>query len=166
MLMQPPPRAAADGEIVAGSQADISARLERLPITRRVFWTRNIIGAATFFDGYTVIAIAYAMPVLVREWGLKPEQTGLILSMGYIGQLIGAVFFGWLAERIGRLSVLLFTILLFVSMDIACLFAWGAASMMIFRFVQGIGTGGEVPVASAYINEYIGSKGRGRFFLL
>lgn len=147
-------------------QADISARLERLPVTRRVFWTRNIIGAATFFDGYTVIAIAYAMPVLVREWGLGPEQTGLILSMGYLGQLIGAVFFGWLAERIGRLSVLLFTILLFVSMDVACLFAWGAASMMVFRFIQGIGTGGEVPVASAYINEYIGSKGRGRFFLL
>ncbi|WP_296582322.1 MFS transporter [Xanthobacter sp.] len=168
--MQTPPHLSAGGtpdlRSDAERQADISARLERLPITRRVFWTRNIIGAATFFDGYTVIAIAYAMPVLVREWGLKPEQTGLILSMGYLGQLIGAVFFGWLAERIGRLSVLLFTILLFVSMDVACLFAWGAASMMAFRFIQGIGTGGEVPVASAYINEYIGSKGRGRFFLL
>lgn len=152
--------------VPADPQADISSRLERLPITPRVFWTRNIIGAATFFDGYTVIAIAYAMPVLVKEWGLKPEETGYILSMGYLGQLFGAVFFGWLAERIGRLSVLLFTILLFVSMDAACLFAWGAGSMMLFRFVQGIGTGGEVPVASAYINEYIGSKGRGRFFLL
>lgn len=170
MLMQTPQHLGAggspDARTHAHQQADISARLERLPITRRVFWTRNIIGAATFFDGYTVIAIAYAMPVLVREWGLKPEQTGMILSMGYLGQLIGAVFFGWLAERIGRLSVLLFTILLFVSMDVACLFAWGAASMMAFRFIQGIGTGGEVPVASAYINEYIGSKGRGRFFLL
>lgn len=157
---------AAGPRIPTDPQADISSRLERLPITPRVFWTRNIIGAATFFDGYTVIAIAYAMPVLVKEWGLKPEETGYILSMGYLGQLFGAIFFGWLAERIGRLSVLLFTILLFVSMDVACLFAWGAGSMMLFRFVQGIGTGGEVPVASAYINEYIGSKGRGRFFLL
>ncbi|NTI62769.1 MFS transporter [Agrobacterium rhizogenes] len=147
-------------------QADIGARLERLPITREVFWARNIVGAATFFDGYTVIAIAYAMPVLVREWGLSPQQTGMILSMGYLGQLVGAVFFGWLAERLGRLKVLLFTILLFVSMDVACLFAAGAGTMILFRFVQGIGTGGEVPVASAYINEYIGSKGRGRFFLL
>jgi putative MFS transporter len=146
--------------------AGISARLERLPVTKQLLWTRNIIGAATFFDGYTVIAIAYAMPILVREWKLDPQETGLILSMGYLGQLVGAIFFGWLAERIGRLSVLLFTILLFVSMDFACLFAWGALSMMLFRFVQGIGTGGEVPVASAYINEYIGSKGRGRFFLL
>jgi len=147
-------------------QADISARLERLPITRPVFWARNIVGAATFFDGYTVIAIAYAMPVLVREWGLSTQQTGMILSMGYLGQLIGAILFGWLAEKIGRLKVLLFTILLFVSMDIACLFAAGAGMMMLFRFLQGVGTGGEVPVASAYINELISSKGRGRFFLL
>lgn len=160
-----PPAGAAPARAQAAAidgQAEISARLERLPITRRVFWTRNIIGAATFFDGYTVIAIAYAMPVLVREWGLDPQQTGAILSMGYLGQLFGAVLFGWLAERVGRLKVLLFTILLFVSMDVACLFAVSASMMMLFRFVQGIGTGGEVPVASAYINEYIGSHGRGR----
>lgn len=147
-------------------QADISARLERLPITKKVFWARNIIGAATFFDGYTVIAIAYAMPVLVREWGLTPQEVGMILSSGYLGQLFGAVFFGWLAERVGRLRVLFFTIVLFVAMDLGCLFATGAWMMIILRFIQGIGTGGEVPVASAYINEYIGSKGRGRFFLL
>jgi putative MFS transporter len=147
-------------------QSDISARIERLPITRPVFWIRNITGAATFFDGYTVIAISYAMPVLVREWHLDAQQTGAILSLGYLGQVFGAVLFGALAERFGRLKILLVTIMLFVGMDIACLFAWGAASMMVFRFMQGIGTGGEVPVASAYINEFISSKGRGRFFLL
>ncbi|WP_042956556.1 MFS transporter [Pseudomonas brassicacearum] len=148
------------------SQANISARLERLPITRQVFWARNIIGAATFFDGYTVIAIAYAMPVLAKEWNLTATQIGMILSFGYLGQLLGAVFFGWLAERIGRMKVLTFTILLFVAMDVACLFAWSAGSMILFRFLQGIGTGGEVPVASAYVNELIGSKKRGKFFLL
>ena len=164
MLMQTPAFALAPGAFEA--QARISARLERLPITRQVFWARNIIGAATFFDGYTILAIAYAMPVLVGEWKLTPPEVGMILSFGYLGQLAGAVFFGWLAERIGRLRVLLVTVLVFVSMDIACLFAWGAWSMILFRFVQGIGTGGEVPVASAYINEFIGAKRRGRFFLL
>jgi MFS transporter, putative metabolite:H+ symporter len=148
------------------AQSNISARIERLPLTRQVFWLRNIIGAATFFDGYTVLAIAYAMPVLVREWHLTPHQIGMIFSAGYLGQLVGAIFFGWLAERVGRLRVLLFTIILFVIMDAACLFAVGAASMILLRFLQGIGTGGEVPVASAYINEYIGAKRRGRFFLL
>jgi putative MFS transporter len=145
---------------------DISARIERLPVTRRLSLIRVIIGAATFFDAYTVLAIAFAMPVLSREWQLTPSQIGMILSCGYLGQMVGAVFFGWLAERIGRLQVLLLTIIVFVGMDVACLFAWSAWSMSLFRFIQGIGTGGEIPVASAYINEFIGAKRRGRFFLL
>src|SRR5258708_40242508 len=90
----------------------------------------------------------------------------MIISAGYVGQLFGAVLFGSLAERIGRLKTLFITIVLFVSMDISCLFAWSGASMMAFRFLQGVGTGGEVPVASAYINEFIGAEKRGRFFLL
>jgi hypothetical protein len=101
---------------------DISARIERLPITRKLSSIRVIIGAATFFDAYTVLAIAFAMPVLSREWQLTPSQIGMILSFGYLGQLVGAVFFGWLAERIGRLQVLLLTIILFVGrMSPACL---------------------------------------------
>ena len=158
--------------LVAGSEAhntanaELVARLERLPVTRRLMLIRVIIGVATFFDAYTVLAIAFAMPQLVSEWKLSPAEVGFIISAGYIGQLIGAVFFGSLAERIGRLKTLFFTIVLFVSMDISCLFAWSGMSMMLFRFLQGIGTGGEVPVASAYINEFVGAKKRGRFFLL
>ena len=102
------------------------------------------------------------MPQLVTQWQLTPAWVGFILSAGYLGQLIGAVLFGWVAEKIGRLPTLLITIVLFVSMDIACLFAWSGAAMLAFRFFQGIGTGGEVPVASAYINEFVGAHKRGR----
>jgi MFS transporter, putative metabolite:H+ symporter len=154
------------GGSAAIANAELVARLERLPVTRRLLLIRIIIGSATFFDAYTVLVIAFAMPSLVEEWSLTPAWVGFILSAGYLGQLIGAVMFGWVAEKIGRLPTLLITIVLFVSMDVACLFAWSGASMLIFRFFQGIGTGGEVPVASAYINEFIGAKKRGRFFLL
>jgi putative MFS transporter len=156
----------ASGPEAARINAELVARLERLPVTRRLSLIRIIIGSATFFDAYTVLAIAFAMPQLVTEWHLSAGEIGMILSAGYVGQIFGALFFGHLAERIGRLPVLLITILLFVSMDIGCLFAWGAWSMIVLRFLQGIGTGGEVPVASAYINEFIGAKKRGRFFLL
>jgi putative MFS transporter len=156
----------AGGPDAARINAELVARLERLPVTRRLSLIRIIIGSATFFDAYTVLAIAFAMPQLVTEWHLSAGEIGMILSAGYVGQIFGALFFGHLAERIGRLPVLLITILLFVSMDIGCLFAWGAWSMIVLRFLQGIGTGGEVPVASAYINEFIGAKKRGRFFLL
>ncbi|MGO4235492.1 MFS transporter [Pseudarthrobacter sp. YAF2] len=156
----------AGGPDAARINSELVARLERLPVTRRLSLIRIIIGSATFFDAYTVLAIAFAMPQLVTEWHLSAGEIGMILSAGYVGQIFGALFFGHLAERIGRMPVLLITILLFVSMDIGCLFAWGAWSMIVLRFLQGIGTGGEVPVASAYINEFIGAKKRGRFFLL
>ena len=148
------------------ANAELVARLERLPVTRRLMLIRVIVGIATFFDAYTVLAIAFAMPQLVSEWKLSPTEVGLIISAGYVGQLFGAVIFGSLAEKFGRLKTLFITILLFVSMDVACLFAWSGASLMLFRFLQGLGTGGEVPVASAYINEFVGAEKRGRFFLL
>jgi putative MFS transporter len=113
-----------------------------------------------------VLAIAFAMPSLVSEWKLSATEVGMILSAGYVGQLFGAVIFGSMAEKYGRLKILFVTIMLFVSMDVACLFAWSGGSMIVFRFLQGVGTGGEVPVASAYINEFIGAEKRGRFFLL
>lgn len=157
---------AADRPADVQSNATLVARLERLPVTPRLMLIRVVVGIATFFDAYTVLAIAFAMPQLVSEWQLTPTEVGLIISAGYIGQIFGAVIFGSLAERFGRLKTLFFTILLFVSMDVMCLFAWSGASMMLFRFLQGVGTGGEVPVASAYINEFVGAEKRGRFFLL
>ncbi len=148
------------------SAAGLIARVERLPASRPVTWARMVVGMATFFDGYTTLAIAYTLPILSKTWHLSPTTVGAIIASGYFGQLIGAVFFGWLAERIGRLPVLAMTIGIFAVMSLACIFSWDPRSLMVFRFIQGIGTGGEVPVASAYVNEFIGARVRGRFFLL
>ena len=76
----------------ATANAELVARLERIPVTRRLLLIRIIIGSATFFDAYTVLVIAFAMPSLVEEWSLTPAWIGFILSAGYLGQLIGAVF--------------------------------------------------------------------------
>src|SRR5262249_18590373 len=86
----------------AAGNAQLVARLERLPVTRRLMLLRVIVGIATFFDAYTVLAIAFAMPQLVSEWALTPAEVGMIISVGYVGQLFGAVLFGSLAEKIGR----------------------------------------------------------------
>ena len=80
--------------------------------------------------------------------------------------LAGALFFGWLAERYGRVTAMIWSILIFAIMSLACAFAWDYNSLIIARTVQGFGLGGEVPVAATYISELARAKGRGRFVLL
>jgi putative MFS transporter len=147
-------------------QAMLIARLERLPMTRIHVLARLIVGCATFFDGYTSLTIAYALPVLVHQWSMSPQSAGYIISVGYLGQLCGALLFGWLAERKGRLRVTTMTVAVYSVMNLVCVFAWSPVSLGLFRFIQGIGVGGEVPVAGTYINELSTARNRGRFFLL
>lgn len=144
----------------------IIQRIERMPMTRWHVRARVIIGTATFFDAFDVLALAFVLPVLAAMWQLTPQQIGILIAVGFVGQLFGALFFGWLAERIGRVRTTALTVFLFALVSLACAFAWSYNSLLIMRFVQGVGLGGEVPVAAAYINELSKAKGRGRFFLL
>jgi MFS transporter, putative metabolite:H+ symporter len=157
--------ASAARDSIAG-QREIAARLERLPMGGLRTKARLIVGTATFFDGFDAISIAQAMPVLVGLWKLSPGDVGLLISAGFFGQCIGAFCIPWLAERMGRLRMMTFTIALFGIASLACGFTWDFHSMAVARFVQGLGLGGEVSCAATYINEIARSRGRGRFFLL
>ena len=149
-----------------GSIGDVVARIERLPISWWHIKARIIIGVATFFDAFDALAIAFVLPVLVPMWHLGGPQIGLMISAGYLGQLAGALFFGWLAERHGRIRAIVWSIAIFAVMSLACALAWDYQSLVAARVAQGFGLGGEVPVAAAYISELARAKGRGRFVLL
>ena len=149
-----------------GSIDDVVARIERMPISWWHVRTRIIIGVATFFDAFDALAIAFVLPVLVPLWKLNGPQIGFLIATGYLGQLAGALFFGWIAERYGRLTAVVWSILIFAVMSAACAFAWDYQSLIVARTVQGFGLGGEVPVAATYISELARAKGRGRFVLL
>ena len=150
----------------AGSVDDIVARLERLPTSWWQVKARIIVGVATFFDAFDALAIATVLPVIVPLWKLAPQQIGFMISAGFVGQLIGALLFGWVAERYGRMTAMIWSIALFAVMSLVCAFAWDYNSLLVFRTIQGIGLGGEVPVAAVFISELARAKGRGRFVLL
>ena len=146
--------------------AQLLARIERLHISPWHIKACLIMGTATFFDAFDVLAIAYVLPVLVGVWKLSPQQIGILISSGFAGQIFGALFFGALAERIGRLRAATYAMALFSVMSFVCALSWNLSALLIFRLIQGIGLGGEVPIAAAYVNEIVRAKGRGRFFLL
>ncbi|PAJ82089.1 MFS transporter [Burkholderia ubonensis] len=144
----------------------IIARLERLPANAMQIRARVLIGAATFFDGFDVITIAATLPLLIHKWGLSPNQIGLLIASGAIGQLIGAFLFPALAEKHGRVKAIAWSSAVIGVTSIACGFAPTFEVFVLLRILQGLGLGGELPVAATYINEITRAHGRGRFVLL
>lgn len=153
-------------EQVVDRTSQLLTRMESVPFSRWHLKPRIIMGSATFFDAFDALSLAFVLPVLIGMWNLSPAQIGLLIGSGYIGQAIGAIFFGWLAERRGRVFSAKWTVFLMSIMSIACVFSGNFMALFIFRFIQGIGVGGEVPVAASYINELSRAQGRGRFFML
>jgi MFS transporter, putative metabolite:H+ symporter len=146
--------------------ASLLSRIERVQVSPWHIRALIVMGSATFFDAFDVLAIAYVLPTLIGLWKLAPRTIGVLISSSFLGQIVGALFFGWLAERIGRLQCAKITIALYSLMSLLCAAAWNIPSLLLFRTIQGVGLGGEVPVAAAYINEISRAKGRGRFFLI
>jgi MFS transporter, putative metabolite:H+ symporter len=152
-------------QTVAGP-AELLARMERTPFTRWHMKARIVMGSATFFDAYNALSLAFALPVLIRLWHITPAQSGLLLGVSYIGQLAGALIFGWLAEKYGRVYSAAGAVAIMSVMNLVCALAGNFNALLICRIIQGIGVGGEMPVAATYINELSRAHGRGRYFLL
>lgn len=150
----------------AATPEDILARIERLPLSAWQIRTRLIVGTATFFDAFDALAITYVLPVIAPAWKLAPADISWLISAGFLGQLIGAIAGGAVAERIGRRPVIVAAVLWFGLFSIACGWAWNEQSLLVLRLLQGLGLGAEVPVAATYISELARAKGRGRFVLL
>ncbi|HKT19176.1 MAG TPA: MFS transporter [Stellaceae bacterium] len=148
-----------------GDMRHIVARLERLPYSSWHRDMRLIICTAWFFDAFDSVAIAYVLPPLIGLWHLTPQQIGPLIGIGFAGQLVGAVGFGWIAEHWGRRNAMLTTLLIFTLGALACAFATSYGMLFGLRFIQGIGLGGEIPLMAAYVNEFAKAKGRGRFSL-
>jgi len=155
---------AASGDAATDSvrAAELIARIESVPFSRWHIRPRVIMGSATFFDAFTALSLASATPVLVQLWGLTLTQVGYLLAASYIGQFAGALIFGWLGERIGRVMSATYATLIMAVVSLACAFTGNFTEMFICRLIQGIGVGGEMPVAATYINELSRAHGRGR----
>ncbi len=142
------------------------ARMGRVPFSRWHMRARLVMGSATFFDAFDALSLAFVLPVLKGLWQLTPAQIGFLISASYVGQFFGALLFGVLAEKFGRIRSATFAIAVMSVMAIFCMFTGSFEGLLLCRFIQGIGVGGEVPVAATYINELSPVKSRGRFFML
>src|SRR3712207_6645128 len=144
------------------TSASRAQRLDRLPFTRE--HGRLVVGSGLGWalDAMDVGLISFVMAALAVQWSLTPTELSWIGSIGFVGMALGATLGGLLADRIGRRQVFALTLLVFGLATGAAALAWSVASLLVFRFLIGLGLGAELPVASTLVSEYAPARVRGR----
>src|SRR5213596_3698350 len=158
--MQSFPHSLSDSSIV---ETDIPARLDRLPWGR--FHTRVVValGITWILDGLEV-TLAGALSGALKESPVLEftnADVGIASSAYLAGAVLGAVFFGWLTDRLGRKRLFFITLAVYLVATAATAFSWDLASFMLFRFLTGAGIGGEYTAINSTIQELVPARYRG-----
>ncbi|RKS85106.1 putative MFS transporter [Orbus hercynius] len=125
-----------------------------------------LAGTGWLFDAMDIGLLDFILTALKVDWNLTASQLGWIASVNSIGMAIGAFVFGIYADKKGRKSAFLLTLLMFSIASGLSAFAWGFVSLIILRFFIGLGLGGELPVASTLVSESVPPSVRGRIVVL
>lgn len=105
-------------------------------------------------DGFDTAAIGFIAPAIRAEWSATPAQLAPLFGAGLFGLMLGAFAFGPLADRFGRKTILIFSVLFFGLASLASSFAGSIGTLTMLRFVTGLGLGGAMPNAITLTSEY------------
>lgn len=125
-----------------------------------------ICWATVIADGFDVVVFGAVVPSLLAdpEMGLTPAKAGVIGSMALIGMFIGSLMSGALADRFGRKSMLIASVLWFSAFTGLCATAPNAEVLGLLRLLAGIALGGVMPAAGALTAEYSSARQRNLVF--
>lgn len=138
--------------------------VESKPLSRNKLL--GVAGVGWMFDAMDVGILSFIIAALGMEWNLTATEKGWIGSVNSIGMAVGAIFFGILADKVGRKKIFMWTMLLFSVTSGLSALASSLAIFLILRFFIGMGLGGELPVASTLVSESVKKEERGRVVVL
>jgi MFS family permease len=144
-------------------ETDIPARLDRLPWGRFQTLVVVALGITWILDGLEVTLVGALAGALKQSPVLNFSNTeiGLASSAYLAGAVIGALFFGWLTDRLGRKKLFFITLAVYLVATAATAFSWNFWSFALFRFLTGAGIGGEYTAINSTIQELVPARVRG-----
>ncbi len=135
-------------------------QLESSRVSRSTIKVLALSGAGVFMDGYDLFIIGVA--VLFIPFNTSKFDTALITSAALLGAVFGAVFFGNLADRLGRKRLYVVDLVFFVVFAATSAFSQNLWELYVFRFLLGIGIGADYPISASYITEFVSNRHRGK----
>jgi len=115
-----------------------------------------------FVDGFDLYVTSVAEPLFKKSLSLTPLWLGITQAAAPIGAAIGAVLIGYITDRVGRKTMLVFNFVLFVVSALLSAMAWDVYSLCLFRLLVGFGVGSDYPVCAAYLSEMSPNHSRGK----
>ena len=132
------------------------------PLTamQRNVWILSALGVA--LDGFDFFIIGVAMPQIQEAFQASAWQVGLIGAAAVLGAVVGALGLGPLTDKFGRKTIFLIDLGFFVVFSVLSALAWDVWSLILFRFLLGVGIGADYPISATYVAETMPSHIRGR----
>lgn len=140
----------------------VGRRLDRLVWTPFHTKVAMALGIGWLLDSFEVSVIGNVLPILKKLWHITDVQASALVTIWLVGIMIGAFFFGYLADRFGRRKLFIATLLLYSTCTVISAFSPGYYFFAIFRFLTAIGVGAEYSAINAAIGELIPARVRGR----
>ncbi|HTO67839.1 MAG TPA: MFS transporter [Bradyrhizobium sp.] len=116
---------------------------------------KALLGSAVGYamDGFDLLILGFMLRTIAGDLKLSPAQSASLVTATLIGAVLGGIGFGMLSDRLGRVRVLTWSIVLFAVFTGLCAFAQGYLDLLIYRGIAGIGLGGEFGIGMALVAE-------------
>ncbi|MER6468050.1 MFS transporter [Streptomyces collinus] len=152
---------AAAGGVTA--PASIGVRLDRMPITPLHRRLTAVIGVGLFFDTFENNLSGTIGKVLQSDFGFGATSLKLVLASVFVGQFIGSLTLGRIADRFGRRRAFLINLAIYSVFSLLGAFSPNAGWLIVTRFLAGVGIGAEQALSDCYLADVLPARKRGRF---
>jgi AAHS family 4-hydroxybenzoate transporter-like MFS transporter len=140
---------------LSSASVDIGHLLDHAPLGAYQRWLIFLTALTVLFDGIDNQLLGIVIPTLMREWSVPRSAFAPLVSLGYLGMMIGGAAAGLAGDRFGRRTALLGSMAMFGAMTLAAVTATAPGQLGWLRLLAGIGLGGAMPNAAALVAEFV-----------